>query len=234
MSGPDGSGPDGIGPDGIGSGVISAVIIDDHPAITAGVQAWCAGATPPVRLIDADGRIGRAWTEPGGSAQVVIFDLQLGGLPEFRELERLVDAGRQVIVYSQRADRDTVLTCLDMGVFTYLTKAEGPDHLIPAIRAAAADLPYTSPSLGGAISTDHRPNRPQLSEREMETLVAWFESDSKRLVAGKMGVSIKTVETYIDRVRIKYANTGRPARTKAALVERAIQDGLIAMEDLTS
>jgi DNA-binding NarL/FixJ family response regulator len=214
--------------------VISAVIIDDHPAITAGVQAWCAMATPPVRLIDADGRIGRAWTEPGASAQVVIFDLQLGGAPEFRELERLVDAGRQVIVYSQRADRDTVLTCLDLGVFTYLTKAEGPDHLIPAIRAAAADLPYTSPSLGGAISTDHRPNRPQLSEREMETLVAWFESDSKRLVAGKLGVSIKTVETYIDRVRIKYANTGRPARTKAALVERALQDGLIAMEDLTS
>ena len=67
----------------------------------------------------------------------------------------------------------------------------------------------------------------------METLVAWFESDSKRLVAGKLGVSIKTVENYIDRVRIKYANTGRPARTKAALVERAIQDGLIAMEDLT-
>jgi len=192
-----------------------------------------AAATPPVELIDAEGRISRAWTEPGASARVVIFDLQLNGPPAFRELERLVDAGRQVIVYSGRTDRDSVLTCLDLGVFTYLTKAEGPDHLIPAIRAAAADLPYTSPSLGGVMSTDRRPSRPQLSEREMETLVAWFESDSKRLVAGKLGVSIKTVETYIDRVRIKYANTGRPARTKAALVERAIQDGLIAMEDLT-
>jgi DNA-binding NarL/FixJ family response regulator len=213
--------------------LITAVIVDDHPAIAAGVRAWCAAATPPVELIDAEGKISRAWTEPGASARVVIFDLQLNGPPAFRELERLVDAGRQVIVYSGRTDRDSVLTCLDLGVFTYLTKAEGPDHLIPAIRAAAADLPYTSPSLGGVMSTDRRPSRPQLSEREMETLVAWFESDSKRLVAGKLGVSIKTVETYIDRVRIKYANTGRPARTKAALVERAIQDGLIAMEDLT-
>ena len=38
--------------------------------------------------------------------------------------------------------------------------------------------------------------------------------------------------SYIDRVRIKYANTGRPAPTKAALVARAIQDGLIDLDDL--
>ena len=37
---------------------------------------------------------------------------------------------------------------------------------------------------------------------------------------------------YLDRVRIKYANAGRPAATKAALVARAIQDGLIHPEDL--
>jgi hypothetical protein len=34
------------------------------------------------------------------------------------------------------------------------------------------------------------------------------------------------VETYIDRVRLKYAAAGRDAPTKTALHERALQDGI--------
>jgi hypothetical protein len=64
-------------------------------------------------------------------------------------------------------------------------------------------------------------------------VLTWFESDSKKLAAARLGLSVKTLETYVDRVRIKYANAGRPARTKAALVERALQDGLIGLGDLS-
>jgi DNA-binding NarL/FixJ family response regulator len=208
--------------------VLTAVILDDHPAVAAGVEAWCTAADPPIRLIDAGDRLAHVWTEPGRSADVVIFDLQLGGRPPaFHDLRQLVEAGRTVIVYSQRADNATALTCLDLGAFTYLTKAEGKAHLIPAIHAAAHQLPYTSPSLGGALGTDDRPNRPDLSARETEVLLAWFECASKKLVAAKLHLSVKTVETYIDRVRHKYAAAGRDAPTKATLHERVLQDGII-------
>lgn len=207
---------------------LSAVILDDHPAITAGVEAWCRAADPPVHLIDAGDRLCRVWTEPGRSADVVIFDLQLyGNQLAFKELRQLVEAGRTVIVYSQRADNETILTCQDLGAFTYLTKAEGKGHLVPAIHAAAHHRPYTSPSLSGAMSTDDRPDRPELSHREEQVLIAWFECASKKLVASKLNLSPKTVETYIERARVKYAMVGRPASTKAALVERAHQDGII-------
>jgi DNA-binding NarL/FixJ family response regulator len=212
--------------------VITAVILDDHPAIVAGVRAWCADAEPPIELIDARDQVGRLWTEPGRSADVIVFDLQLGRRPPlFRELQRLIAAGRQVVVYSQRVDAATARTCIRMGAFTYLTKAEGQHHLVPAISAAAHDLPYTPPVLSGAFYTDDDHDRPTLSTSERETLRAWFESDSKRLAADKL--SVKTVETYIERVRIKYANVGRPARTKTALLERAIQDGLIHPDELS-
>ncbi|MFR9806119.1 hypothetical protein ACL02T_28100 [Pseudonocardia sp. RS010] len=49
-------------------------------------------------------------------------------------------------------------------------------------------------------------------------------------MAQRFHLSVKTVDTYIGRVRIEYADAGRPATTKAALVARALQDGLI---DLT-
>ena len=214
-------------------GPVSVVIVDDHPAVVDGIRAWCAAADPPIVVVARGDHPGVATTGPGAHADVVVFDLLLqGGLPSFPELAQLVEAGRRVVVYSQSADNDTILHCLELGVATYLTKAEGHEHLIPALHAVAADRPYVSPALGGAMAGDRHPSRPVLSDREREVLLAWFESDSKNLVAARFNLSAKTVETYIDRVRIKYAELGRPATTKAALVARALQDGLVDLADL--
>jgi DNA-binding NarL/FixJ family response regulator len=209
------------------------VVVDDHPAILAGIQAWFAAADPPIRTVAAGPDLSVAWTEPGRSVRVVVLDLQLTpGNPAYGDLRRLVDAGRQVIVYSMRDDATTPLTCLDLGAFTYLTKAEGQAHLVDAVRAAAADQAYVSPSLAGAMGVDRRSNRPKLTPREVDVLLEWFKCESKELVAGKLGLSPRTVASYLDRVRIKYANTGRPATTKATLVARAIQDGLVHPDEL--
>jgi DNA-binding NarL/FixJ family response regulator len=215
------------------AGLITVVVVDDHPATVAGIEAWCAKADPPLRVVDSGAGVAVAWTEPGAAADVVVFDLQLDGpVPAFVDLRRLVDAGRQVVVYTMREDRDTALLCIDVGAFVYLTKAEGPAHLIAAIRAAADNLPYTPPSLARAIGDDARQGRPRLTPREVDVLVNWFASESKEMVARKLNLSVSSVNTYINRVRIKYANAGREAPTKAALVARAIQDGLVSLEEL--
>jgi len=211
----------------------SVVIVDDHPAIRAGVQAWCEGADPAIEVVASGADLGVAWVEPGRSTSVVIMDLHLGGgLPVYTDLSRLVDHGRQVVVYSMREDTTTALTCLELGAFTYLTKAEGQAHLVAAVHAAAACRPYVSPSLAGAMGIDRRQSRPALAPREVDVLLEWFRSESKELVGQKLHLSPRTVSSYIDRVRIKYANNGRPASTKAALVARAIQDGLVSVEEL--
>jgi DNA-binding NarL/FixJ family response regulator len=215
------------------SGVINTVVIDDHPAIIAAVRTWCAEADPPIEVVDAGPTPAVSWTGPGREADVVILDLHLGNpTPAFGDLRRLVDDGRQVIVYSMRDEQDTSLTCLDIGAFTYLTKSEGRAHLVDAVRAAAENRPYTTPSLSGALGTDLRATRPRLTDREGQILLEWFHCESKQMVADKLGVSLSTVGTSIDRIRIKYANAGRPAATKAALVARAIQDGLVSLEEL--
>lgn len=219
----------------VAENAISAVIVDDHSAIAAGVRYWCERAVPPIDLIDAGGRLADVWTGRGAGADVVIFDLELvRGVPDFGELRRLVDSGRRVVVYSQHADDSTVLTCIDLGALAYLTKSEGQDHLVPAIRAAAHGQSYTAPSLSGALMADDAPHRPRLSPRETEVLRAWFASSSKELVAAKLHITIKTVDTHIARVRVKYASVGRTARTKSELVSRALEDGLITLAELNS
>lgn len=213
--------------------MITAVVVDDHPVVIAGVRAWCALADPPIRVVASGPTVAVAWLDPGDRADVIILDLQLDVTgPAYGDLRRLVDAGRQVVVYSMRADRDTALTALDIGAFTYLTKAEGEDHLVAAVVAAAAGRPYTPPALSGAFGTDEHPHRPRLSPREHQVLLEWFHSESKDMVARRLDLTVHRVNSCLERVRIKYANVGRAAPTKAALVARALQDGLLTTDDL--
>lgn len=209
------------------------VVIDDHPAVLAGVRVWCAAADPPIGVVAAGADIAAAWVEPGRSAPVVVLDLYRGGVaPAYTDLRRLVGAGRQVVVYSMRDDSRTALTCLELGAATYLRKTESSVHLVAAIHAAVAGRPYVSPSLARVLDSANDTSRPLLTPRELDVLLLWFQCESKDTVATKLGLSTRTVAGYIDRVRIKYANTGRPARTKAALVARAIQDGLVTADEL--
>jgi DNA-binding NarL/FixJ family response regulator len=212
---------------------LTAVVVDDHPAVRAGVAYWLGAGTPPITVAASGEDVRVAWIGDGATADVVILDLHLGGpTPALGDLRRLVEAGRSVVVYSMRADDETALTCLELGALCYLTKAEGEEHLVEATRAAGRGDPYTPPSLAGALAGDRSDHRPALSARETEVLVEWFQSESKDFVAQRLGITASTVNSHLERIRIKYAQIGREAPTKAALVARAIQDGLIGVEDL--
>lgn len=73
---------------------------------------------------------------------------------------------------------------------------------------------------------------PTLSAREIEVLRAWFTCDSKNEAARALFITAATVNTHIARIRDKYDAVGRPGATKSALLARALQDGLITVEEL--
>lgn len=212
---------------------VTAVVVDDHPVVRAGVAHWLSTAQPPITLVAQGDHAEVAWTGPGTAAQVVVLDLHLGGsTPALPALRRLVEDGRNVVVYSMRADDETALQCMEIGALSYLTKSEGADHLVQAVRAAAAGQSYTPPALAGALAGDRSETRPALSPRETEVLVEWFQSESKEFVAQRLNITLSTVNSHLERIRVKYAAIGRQAPTKAALVARAVQDGLIGLDDL--
>lgn len=76
------------------------------------------------------------------------------------------------------------------------------------------------------------PPRPDLTGREIEVLLCWIRHDSKTEVAKTLFLSLGTVNTHLTRIRAKYTSVGRPAPTKAALVARALQDGLVDISEL--
>ncbi|HYQ65947.1 response regulator transcription factor [Actinophytocola sp.] len=213
--------------------VITVAVVDDHPAMRLGVRLWMESADPPIRVTAEGDSIMTAWTEPGDRADVVVLDLELRpGVPGYDDLKRLATAGRRVVVYTHRQDQAAALACIAGGATTYLTKHESNEHLVSAVRAAAAGEQYVSPSLAGAMANNPAPDRPRLSPREKEVLLAWFRSSSKQMVATRLYLSLSAVNRHIERARAKYAEAGRAAGTKADLLKRAVEDELVTWEDL--
>ncbi|GAA2064232.1 helix-turn-helix domain-containing protein [Williamsia deligens] len=73
---------------------------------------------------------------------------------------------------------------------------------------------------------------PGLSRREVEVLRAWVLSDSKDEVGQRLFIAESTVNTHVSRIRTKYEAVGRGASTKAALLARALQDGIVGLDEL--
>ncbi|MGE2832367.1 response regulator [Mycobacterium sp. SMC-4] len=217
-------------------GAVRIAMIDDHDVVHAGVQAWCAEADPPIEMVGSylePGQYFAACADGAVEADVVLLDLQIeGNRPDFEALRRLSDNDERVIVYSHITADEVILTCLDLGAVTYLVKSEGKRHLIEAVHAAHAGTPYVGPRMGKALLNDSTLGRIKLSEREKQVLVAWFQTESKELVGKRLFIAPTTVRTHLQRARAKYASVGRPAPTKSALLARAIEDGILSLNDL--
>ncbi|BBX18396.1 LuxR family transcriptional regulator [Mycolicibacterium duvalii] len=219
-----------------GGGAVRIAIIDDHDVVHAGVQAWCAQADPPIEVVGCflePAEYFAARSDGAADADVVLLDLQIeGNRPDFEALRRLSDGEQRVIVYSHISADEVILTCLELGAVTYLAKSEGKRHLIDAVRAAHTATPYVGPRMGKALLNDTTLGRIKLSEREKQVLIAWFQTESKELVAKRLFIAPTTVRTHLQRARAKYASVGRPAPTKSALLARAIEDGILSLNDL--
>jgi DNA-binding NarL/FixJ family response regulator len=211
-------------------------VVDSHDAIHAAVELWCSRAQPPIRFsgcyFSAEQFLDQhPAAAVGGGAVVLELEMHRHRV-DFDALDRIVAHRHRVIVYSHITTDEVIMKSLDRGAVTFLAKSERKDHLIDAIRAAGTDTPYVGPRMAGAMLNDSAVGRPNLAPREKEVLIAWFRTESKDVVARRLEIAPTTVRTHLQRVRAKYAAAGRPATTKAALVARAIQDGIVSVDDL--
>lgn len=99
---------------------------------------------------------------------------------------------------------------------------------MPVTEVARAGTTRTGTTRTGPAGTG--PAAPALSHREVDVLLEWLRSDSKAVAAQNLFISVGTLNTHLARVRAKYVRAGRPASTKAALVVRALQDGLTTLD----
>jgi DNA-binding NarL/FixJ family response regulator len=218
------------------SSAVSIVIVDRQAVVHAGIRYWLAGSNPEIKIVGHffdPAQFKSTYPAVTSGLDVVLCALEYDGHgPDFGTLREICSLGHRVVVYSHHVTDEVILTCLDVGALTYVAKSENEDHLREAIYAARSHTPYVSPRMARALLNDRTVGRPHLSKREREVLVAWFQTENKELVGKRLFIEPSTVRTHLQRVRAKYAAVGRPAPTKAALIARAVQDGILSIDDL--
>ncbi|MBV9379350.1 MAG: response regulator transcription factor [Streptosporangiaceae bacterium] len=203
---------------------IDIAVVDDDLMLIEGIHAWTS-VSGELRLTGAfptvDDFLGSMTSRP----PVVLLDLMLHDHsdPEVN-VRRLAGAGHQVLIVSAWAEPDLVAAAFAAGARGCITKDKDLAVLAAAVRQIAAGETVYSQELASALLRDTRTTRPHLSAREREILMAYASGMTLDAAARHTGVKPGTAKTYLERVKAKYEDIGRPAYTKLELAKRVLED----------
>ncbi|NKQ56556.1 response regulator transcription factor [Amycolatopsis sp. K13G38] len=201
-----------------GGQMIRVGVIEDHPLYRAAVARVLSEAEDIELAPVADSVPAfAAAREPAGC--VVVLDLKLRGVTDSAAVQKVVGMGHKVLVVSAHAGQEEVLGAISAGARGYLSKdADGAD-ILRAVREIAAGSTYVSPALASFLLNSTRGAKSILSERERQvlSLVAAGERDAD--IAEAMSISVRTVRSYLERIRDKTGRRRRPDLTRFAIEE---------------
>ncbi len=202
-------------------------IVDDHEAVRLGLMAACAREGFDV-LEEAAGVAELMARLAGRSVDVVVLDLSLGdGVPIADNVRVALTTGAGVLIHSI-ADRPAgIREALAAGAAGVVPKSSATAVVVAAIRAVAGGQVLNNLEWATAIEADAEFAAVQLGRREREVLSLYASGLPLRIVSERIGIAPSTVREYLDRIRVKYVDAGRPAPTKDDLLRRAVEDGLL-------
>ncbi|GAB6907272.1 Nar family two-component system response regulator [Desulfosarcina cetonica] len=206
---------------------IRVLIVDDHPIFRMGLEALI-NQEPDLQVCAVAESLSRARAAVAAAApDMVIVDISLDG-DNGLDLVREISASQHplpILVLSMHAESVWAERAIRAGARGYLMKKAVSESVIQAIRAILQGHIHLSETaatslLGrfrlGAQAAD-QPSVNTLTDRELEVFRLLGSGLSTRDIASRLGLSIKTIGTYRDRIKDKL---GIP--TTADLVRRAV------------
>ena len=184
------------------------LLIDDHPAVRHGLglvlssksHTICGEAGSIVETLEAIGST---------SADIALLDFSLGQEKGIELIAPLRACGIAVLVYSMYEDGQTIRQALDAGANGYVSKREIAEVLLAAIDDVLADGSFVSARAAQALaSLAQVPDNNALSEREHQVLSMLGRGESNASIAASFAISVRTVETYFERISAKLAVDG--------------------------
>ena len=215
---------------------LRVMLVDDHALVREGIRHVLT-ATPGIEVVAEAGDATEALRLARESKpDVVVQDLSLPGASGLDLTTRLKEVlpGVKVLILSVHDHQEYVLGAVRAGAQGYLRKDTSPAELRTAIQAVARGESYFSPPvarhLTAAVRGDNLAEDPagrlaRLTPREREVLAGIAAGETSRAIAGRLGLSPRTVETYRESLARKL-----DIKTVAALTRFALEAGLIRSE----
>jgi DNA-binding NarL/FixJ family response regulator len=189
------------------------LIVDDHPAvrealaIRIGRQRDLAVCGEAADMVEALRLVGE--TQP----DVAVIDITLRSGNGIDLIKRIKDRNDRVriLVWSMHSEALYAERALRAGALGYINKDQATDRIVEAIRRVLEGKVYLSEAmtermLQRAVGTPAKVTRSPLdvlADRELEVFRQIGEGVKTADIAERLHLSVKTVETYRDRIRQK-------------------------------
>jgi len=202
-------------------------IVDDHESVRLGLKAAFADEGFDVVTVapTVDDLIASL---AGAEVDVVVLDLSLGdGSSVTDNVKRVQAAGAAVLIHSIADRVGLVREALAAGAAGVIPKSSATKTVIAAAATVARGEVLNNLEWATAIDADRDFAKAQLGRREREILHLYASGLPLKLAAEQLGIGYSTAREYLDRIRVKYVEVGRPAPTKVDLLRRAVEDGIL-------
>jgi two-component system nitrate/nitrite response regulator NarL len=203
--------------------MIEVAVIWDDPALFEGM--WAYAAREPdleVRETSTAALVSQAEPRP----DVVVFEVMpRDGADPVADVRALCRAGHRVLALSRNPDPYLSASLLGTGACLLFGRKQTIPAIVAAIRASGRSATGTAANGSAVNGSTSASSTPRLSQRERSVLLAYASGLTLDAVAEQVGIRPSTAKTYLERVKAKYREIGRPAYTKLELAQRASEDG---------
>lgn len=215
------------------SGKIRLLLVDDHPLVRDGLKSHLRAQRGLEVVGEASNGLEAIRLAADLQPDVILMDItmpQMNGLEATTRLRR-GDPTARVLILTMHDNREYVAQMMRNGASGYLRKDGSPAELVTAIKAVHAGETFfsptaprggpESPALGGRAAAASLPDAALLTEREREVLTLISEGLPNKQIADRLGIGVRTAETYRERVMDKLG-----IRSVAGLTKYAIAHGM--------
>ena len=215
------------------SGETRIVLADDHPIVLSGLHNLLSQERDFKLVGEATSGAEALKIIRECKPDLVVLDISMvepNGIAVSRRIGQELPSVK-VLILTFHEDRAYLQQAIDAGVGGYLLKRSAAENLVPAIRAVITGGLYVDPAIANRLFESApkqggglRDGRlPELTEREESVLKLVAQGYTNKEVAARLGVGVKSVETYKSRGVEKLG-----LKTRAELVRFAAVQGWLS------
>lgn len=212
------------------SGMRTRVLLaDDHAVVRDGLRALLEHSGD-FEIVGVAGNGREAVVEAQRlQPDVVVMDIAMPELDGIESTRRILEkcAGTKVLILSMYLSSEHLHRAMHAGARGYVLKESAGDEVVDAVRAVQAGKRYLSHKISETMIDDYLRDGVRMSPldslslRERDVLQLVVEGQTNNVIAQKLSLSPKTIETYRTRImrKLKVQDT-------VELVKFAMRHGL--------